>query len=395
MRRIVVLSILAFLLVGTHRGAALDKLEYWSEPRRGANWFNEVPTREWLEAARAAGIAVVRLAPNKWATEERDFLIGDADQYDGLVERDLEMLLEVLDQAHAAGVGVVLTTLSLPGARWRQHNEMRLDPRLWRDPGFLPQAAALWRDLAARLAGHPAVVGYNILNEPVPERATGFDGWEPRDLLEWYSRVEGTPADLNRFNASVVQAIREVDPDTPIVLDSGSWGSPAAIAYLRPLADERVLYSFHMYEPFVYTNKKANGGRFDYPGKIVSEAGGGRARLEIDLNANTLEAILRPVVEWQERHEVPANRVFAGEFGCHRTTGGAGRYLEDVIEIFDAHGWHWAFYSFREDTWDGMDYELGAKPLGWAYWRAKERGEAPGVKRFANPVWAVLERGLR
>jgi hypothetical protein len=38
---------------------------------------------------------------------------------------------------------------------------------------------------------------------------------------------------------------------------------------------------------------------------------------------------------------------------------GLAQYFLDLIAIFKKNGWHWAFYAFREDCWDGMDYELG------------------------------------
>ena len=42
--------------------------------------------------------------------------------------------------------------------------------------------------------------------------------------------------------------------------------------------------------------------------------------------------------------------------------GGAADYLSDLIKIFNQHDWHWAFFTFRQDFWDGMDYEIGTKP---------------------------------
>ncbi|MEJ7616456.1 MAG: cellulase family glycosylhydrolase [Pyrinomonadaceae bacterium] len=164
----------ALLFHGVSASAEGSKISFWNAQRKGANWFNALPTKEWLVAAKRAGLGVVRLAPNKWPSQQRDFLIGNADRYQGIVERDFQKLKEVLDQADAVGIKIVLTTLSLPGARWRQQNNDKFDFRLWRDPQYLPQAALFWRDLAKRLAGHPAVVGYDILSEPQPERALGF-----------------------------------------------------------------------------------------------------------------------------------------------------------------------------------------------------------------------------
>ena len=58
-----------------------------------------------------------------------------------------------------------------------------------------------------------------------------------------------------------------------------------------------------------------------------------------------------------------------------RRVGGARDYLADVVERFERHGWHWAFYAYRSDgDWGGLDYELGTAPLGGAYWKAVEAG---------------------
>ena len=57
-------------------------------------------------------------APDKWQGAGRDFLLGDADAYEGIPPADLAELRRVLDDAHAADLRVVLTTLSLPGARY-------------------------------------------------------------------------------------------------------------------------------------------------------------------------------------------------------------------------------------------------------------------------------------
>ena len=85
------------------------------------------------------------LAPNNWKSQQRDFLIGNADRFDGIVEQDYQKLKEVLDQANALGLKVVITTLTLPGARYRQANGDKPDFRLWRDAQYLPQAALFWK----------------------------------------------------------------------------------------------------------------------------------------------------------------------------------------------------------------------------------------------------------
>jgi hypothetical protein len=194
----------------------------------------------------------------------------------------------------------------------------------------------------------------------------------------------------------VIAAIREVDSMTPIILDCGQWAAPGAIVRLDPVDDEKVIYSFHMYEPWEYTNRKENAGRFEYPGEyVLPPASGETDSLRVSLNAQALREIIQPVIDWQAKNHVPSNRIFAGEFGCNRMNRGVAQYLGDLTSIFDEQRWHWAFYSFREDEWDGMDYELGDKPLGWSYWQAKERGETPLLPRSDNPIWQVIKAGVR
>ena len=71
-----------------------------------------------------------------------------------------DSLLETLADA---GVEVVLTMLSLPGARWRQHNGNRSDFRLYREARFAEQSAAFWRELATAL-GLPIIVAGEDVN---------------------------------------------------------------------------------------------------------------------------------------------------------------------------------------------------------------------------------------
>ena len=257
-------------------------MSFWDAQRKGANRFADRPSEQWIADAVAANIRLVRLAPASWKGEGRDFLIGDADEFKGIPQGDFDQLKAWLDKADAAGIKVVITMLSLPGDRWRQQNGNEPDFRLWRDSRYHAQAAAFWKDLAGRLAGHPAVVGYDILNEPFPERSTKFAGTDAKAIEEWYAKVQGTSADLNLFYATVAAAIREVDKETPIVLACGSWADPRFISYLKPLKDDRVVYSFHMYEPFAFTNLKQNNGRFAYPGKVIVEGDSGDETLEMN-----------------------------------------------------------------------------------------------------------------
>ncbi|HBJ00942.1 MAG TPA: glycosyl hydrolase family 5 [Lysinibacillus sp.] len=387
---------------------AMPKLQndFWNEQRKGTNFMNSTSLPENYEEANEFNIEFIRLAPDKWAKERdflfdakpdansnKDFLIGNADQYEGVVENDFKMLKEDLDAAYARGSKVVLTVLSLPGNRWRQFNNYENDDRIWQDFKYHEQAALFWKDLAVRLKEHPAVVGYNVINEPHPETATGFNDFWTEDYDKWYNKVENTPADLNRLYGTIVDSIRSVDADTPIILDSGLFATPWAINYLKPIEDNNVLYAFHMYEPYEMTSQnRKKGFTYTYPGKVKV----GNDQKEKIFDKTSLKDFLEPVAEWAEKHNIPNNRIIAEEFGINRMVDGADQYIKDLIDIFNDYGWHWAFYAFREDTWNGMDFELGNKPVKEAYWDAQANGELPDRKAIEvdNSIWDVLKKDL-
>ena len=377
-------------------GVAARPISYWDESRVGVNYFNEVPTREWFLAASTANIGLVRLAYGKWDGERRDFLVGSADDYSGLVEEDLRKLRWYLDVAESLGIRVVLAPLSLPGARFRQFNDGERDGRLWVDPQYLPQAAEFWQDLANAMKDHAAVAGYDLLNEPHPEWFHGKREFWDRGFGQWYEQVKGTAGDLNRFNRVVTASIREVDPDTPIIVESGLYATPWAFEYLEPLDDPNILYSFHMYEPYKYTTRRINQGQYSYPGTIPIDSLG----VDWTFEFASIEAFFDPVREWARRNGIPASRIFVGEFGCDRMASGAARYLADLIQVFSREGWHWALYAYREDSWPNMDYELGTARPGETYWTAVEEGDLPQRyseiydPRRANPLWTLLKGEL-
>lgn len=368
------------------------KIDFWTTQKKGANMMNEVQTEAQFAAAAERGIQWIRLAPDKWKSHGKDFLIGDANHYTGLDQTDLASLKAALAAADRHHIKIVLTMLSLPGDRWRQLNGGKDDLRLWRDPQYWDQAAAFWRDLAAALKDEPAIVGYNVLNEPHPERIGGFEGQGTRDFVRWYRGVGNSAADLNAFYAKVVAAIRSVDADTPIMLDAGLYAAPDAFVYLKPVEDAKTLYAFHMYEPYAFTEPK-NSGRYRYPGKVPFVS-----HMQL-WDAQRVAWYLDNVAAWQRRHDIPSNRIVGSEFGCYRENIGCAAYLRDVIAAINALRWHWAFYAFREDGWDGMDYEVGTGKLPRKYWQDLEAGKHPEPPRQddpkKNPLWGVIANALQ
>lgn len=360
---------------------AADLIGFWDSPQKGGNSFNAAaPDRAYFDALAATGASWVRLTFSKWQGEGRDFLIGDADRYKGLPPGDLARLRETLDAAGAAGLKVVITPLSLPGARWKQQNGGKFDDRLWSDPAYAGQAVAFWHDLAAALKDHPAVAAYNLLNEPAPEKTTGLaENAAMAEISAWQEKNTGSTRDLPNLYMRMIAAIRTVDPVTPVMVDGGYYANPRALAaWPERLADERVLYAFHMYEPYDATSAPNMKRKtpLSYPGTTTDYAGG-----KTTWDRKAIGDHIGTAFDWAKAAGVPPSRVVAAEFGCMRLWTDCGTYLTDVMDAVDARGGHWAFYSFREDEWEGMDYELSAKVKPGRFYWLKEQGKAGTLPR--------------
>lgn len=374
-----------------------SKIHFWDQQQKGTNFFNAVPTRQWFESAAAANIKFVRLTYEKWKGTERDFLIGNVDEYKGIIEPDFQKLLQILNIADSLDIKIVITPISLPGARWVQSNNRVNDGRLWQNKKYQEQTCRFWKDLAQRLKNHPAVVGYNIQNEPHPEIFLNQNKYGRKGYSEWYKSFKGTPGDLNLFYENVIMAIREADKETPIVVEPGLYATDWAIEYLEKFDDPYIIYSFHVYDPYRFTTWRINNGKYSYGDKMPDEDTGDT----IIVNKKFLEEAVQPVSDWASRNYVPANRIWAGEFGCSRRVKGVVNYFSDLIDIFNKNQWHWSFYSYREDVWDSMDYELGTGDLPPKYWEYANSKTLNlhyneiyrQVKN--NPVWPVFQKEFK
>ncbi len=127
-------------------------------------------TAKDLDLMAAAGLNVIRVGESVWSTWE---------PRDG--EFNLEWLAPVLDMAHERGIGVVLGTPTYAVPPWLQVSypeiaaETKSGVRVpwgarqeidFTHPAFRLHAERLIRAIVGRYAGHPAIIGYQVDNEP-------------------------------------------------------------------------------------------------------------------------------------------------------------------------------------------------------------------------------------
>jgi endoglucanase len=98
-----------------------------------------------------------------------------------------------------------------------------------------PRFVGLWKQIAARYRSRPSAVILELLNEP-----SGNLG----------------PAPWNALLAEAIRAIRAVDPERPIIVDSTFWAAAKDLEHLvLPAGDRHLIASFHMYQPILFTHQ--------------------------------------------------------------------------------------------------------------------------------------------
>ncbi len=228
---------------------------------------------------------------------------------------------------------------------------------VWRDQAAHDAWVEMWRFTADRYRNSPAVAGYDLMVEP--HSNTLVDPDFELEPAQAQAQMTGTLLDWHALAAEITAAIRQVDPDTPIIINSLSWGSAEWFAALEPTGDARTIYSLHAYDPDIYVIQEEGETNIRYP-DVVDDYGE-----TITFDRAWLEENYRPVREFAQRHNVP---IYVGEFGALRWVPDATAFLSDQMDLFETYGWNYAVYVWRGDEpdFDGFNLEYGPDPANHA-----------------------------
>ena len=218
------------------------------------------------------------------------------------------------------------------------------------DAALQARFIALWQRLARRY-GPRANVAFDLLNEVI----------SPNVAEPWNDIVERT-----------ISAIREIAPDTWIVVGGVCYNNVRSVPLLAPPHDERVVYNFHCYEPMVFTHQKAywvEGMPDDldvaYPDALeryvalskqlsFDLAGAIEGQDVKELGPELFEALFAPALEAAKRNDAP---LYCGEYGVidRADTADTVRWLKDISEVFNRHGIGRALWNYKRKDFGLID----------------------------------------
>lgn len=340
-------------------------------PSRDYDWppfqaSRAVPGRDDLERLRELGFDFVRIPVDPgpllaFAGRRREALLGD-------VTAAARLALD-------AGLAVVVDLHPNEATHYWTAARFAADPAAPEAAGFV-ELVALVAAALARLDPE------RVALEPVNEPPGACDGGAWRAM-----------------QARLVASARAAAPELSIVINGACGALLAGLEALdpAPFRGPGFLYSFHFYEPYVFSHQGAPWmtgepmyrylNAVPWPssaGSLARTLAAVERRMAADLATPppekrriraTIDGVLRQyfaahpgrgfivrhlerAAAWADRHAIARDRMLMGEFGALRSdqryvaalAGDRARYIRDVRETAEALGFAWAFWNY----FDGM-----------------------------------------
>ena len=196
--------------------------DFWTE-------FREVYIGEDdIRFIKAAGFNTVRV-PLHWRlfVQPGDEANGGTDRFEGQGWHLLDRLVQWCRQY---GLRVIVDLHAAPGGQTGvNHDDGPGFPLTFYVPRYRQLTIALWREIAARYHDEPAILGYDLLNEPISP----------------YSDEDYLNPRLEPLYRGIVAAVRSVDPNHVVLLAGAQWS--ANFAVFGPPFDGNAVYTYHMF----------------------------------------------------------------------------------------------------------------------------------------------------
>jgi len=255
------------------------------------------------------------------------------------LEDGFALLDRVIAWCREAGLYVILDMHCAPGGQTGANiDDSHGYPWLFEELSAQERTIETWKKLAERYRDEPAVLGYDLLNEPIPH----WDG---------LSRLN--PA-LEPLYKRIVAAVQSVDKNHVIFLGGARWDTNFEV-FGEPFAPN-LAYTFHKY-----------------------------------WNAND-DASIAPFLEFREKHRAP---IWLGESGENDDA-----WIAACVKLVESHGIGWAFWPYkkmdatssivsvaRPPHWD----EIVAYAAGRTYDFEENYKRRPPVEHSREALAALLE----
>ena len=230
-------------------------------------------TREDIALLHRAGFNTIRV-PLHYSLFEGD-------------QEGFKLLDRLIGWSRAEGLYVVLDLHAAPGGQTGANiDDSAGYPWLYRSPREQEHLIAIWRGLAVHYRDEPVVLGYDLLNEPIP----------PFPKLAFLS------PSLETLYKKLCNEIRKVDAHHILFLGGAHWDGDFSV-FGQPF-DGNLVYTFHKY--------------WTAPD----------------------DSVLRPYIDFRERYDVP---IWMGESGENTDA-----WIAQFMNALEKNNIGWAFWPYKK-----------------------------------------------
>lgn len=228
-------------------------------------------------------------------------------------QEGLSYIDRVLSWAEKYNLGVILDLHAASGSQncdW--HSDSQGPALLWEDETYQERTYSLWEEIVNRYKDSSALIGYDVLNEPVISK---------KDINR-----------LKKFYQKVIRRIKAVDKEHSIFIEGNNWAQD--IDFLKDLVEENISISIHTYQPLNYTFNFRPFYKF--PGVIDG----------LLWNSRKMFEYLKPYADFSKRQKV---RIYVGEFGINWRGGywGELEWLESMLKVFEEFGFDYTYWTYK------------------------------------------------
>ena len=280
-------------------------------------------TAEDLDYIRTAGFDHARVPVDYQLFFDDNGSLAYPDRMD-LLESSVRSILE-------RGLLVILDLHRCPGHFF--HEGWQKPQEFFTDPEKRIVAKRVWSYLAERF-GFDTRICFEILNEPVAAENRVWD----------------------EIKNEMAMHIRSIAKDNILIVGSNMWNSAHTFDDLTPLKDDNVIYSFHYYNPLLFTHQKAPWIIFDeinrtreYPGEYYVQDPEARKKLAADdgvWNKDRMRESLSQVLSFRSKYGLP---VACNEFGVFHQAPRLSqlRWISDFLDILDEVGIGYSYWTYK------------------------------------------------
>ena len=312
-----------------------------------ANWFEnfsniseihfKLYTKKDFENIKSLGCDHIRLPLELFD------MTGPAPDY--LLDPLLFILLDqIIDWSEELGLYLILDNHSF-------------EPDSVTDPNIRDQLLAVWKQMADRYKDRSNLIYYEILNEPhgIPDAV-------------WHN-----------IQQQAIDTIRAYDQTHTLIVGPANWNNYNNLKYMPEFTDSNLIYTFHFYEPHIFTHQGTNWGSpslenlggVPYPYDVNQMPGLPEELkgtwIEDRYNAYPVEgndawvhSQIDIAIQFMNQRQVP---LWCGEFGAYMLksqTEDRACWLERVHTYLEDNGITWAIHEYGDDF--GI-FELGLHHL--------------------------------